>query len=662
MIKTVTLLTGTESTRLELVSQLETVLQGVVNLKSFATDSGLNKRVNADLVVLSTELIRDEAMPWIDQNCPCLTARRTLDITRIDELFAIPAGQTLLLVNDLKETTEEAIALIRNLGLDHFELIPYYPGCGIIKGPDKAITMGEQELVPDFVTKIIDLGPRIIDMTTVVEILERLDLLEEKAALVSARYMETIIRLHRELYQSLSEKARINDYLTQILDGVNDGIIGFDRHGTITMFSQRCEEIFGLGQRKCMGRRIQQLFKNDEVDFLLNSAEGADRAMIIKQREYVLNRFTVEGRGAIVCTIRDIAENNRMLLTVRRDLLRKGHVAKYRFDDIMGDSPLIKETIIKAKKLANTGLNVLIQGETGTGKELFASAIHRASPRAEGPFIAVNFGALPEELVESELFGYVEGAFTGAKKGGKTGLFEQANGGTLFLDEIGDISLRIQTKLLRVLQEKEVMRVGGTDIIPVDVRIIAATHRQLSSMCAEGKFREDLYFRLKRLFFKTPPLRERQEDILPLLRWFLTQNGRGDLAINAEVETVLSVYHWPGNVRELESVAEYLTAVCDGFSAGATNLPPDMFQPAAEIPQTQFTPAQSSLNDLELLMSWIVDMRNQNLRVGRRSLALRALRENIHLTESQIRSKLAFLAERGDITISTGRKGVEISR
>jgi len=660
MIKTVTLLTGTEATRLELASQLETVLQGVVRLNSFATDSGLCKRVNADLVVLSTGLIREEAAPWIDKKCPCLTARRTLDITRIDELFAIPAGQTLLLVNDLKETTEEAITLIRNLGLDHFELVPYYPGCGITKGPDKAITMGERELVPDFVTQVIDLGPRIIDMTTVVEILERLNLLEEKAALVSARYLETIIRLHRELYQSLAEKARINDYLTQILDGVNDGIIGFDRHGTITMFSQRCEEIFGLGQRKCMGRRIQQLFKSEDVDFLLNSAEGADRAMIIKQREYVLNRFTVEGRGAIVCTIRDIAENNRMLLTVRRDLLRKGHVAKYRFDDIMGESPLIKETIINAKKLANTGLNVLIQGETGTGKELFASAIHRASPRAEGPFIAVNFGALPEELVESELFGYVEGAFTGAKKGGRTGLFEQANGGTLFLDEIGDISIRIQTKLLRVLQEKEVMRVGGTDIIPVDVRIIAATHRQLSSMCSEGKFREDLYFRLKRLFFKTPPLRERKEDVLPLLRWFLRQNGRGDLSINPDVEAVLAVYHWPGNVRELESVAEYLTAVCEGSCAEAANLPPDMFQAVTEVsPAPQLT-ASPSMNDLELLMSWIREMRAQNLRVGRRSLALRAMREKISISESQIRSKLAFLAEQGRITISTGRKGIEL--
>lgn len=659
-MKTVTLFTGTESTRIELKAQLESVLQGVVEIDSYATDKGLSRQVSPDLAVLSTDLIRSEAMPWIDDSCPCVTARRTLDMTRLDELFAIPGGQKLLLVNDTRETAEESVALITSLGLTHFELIPYYPGCGITKGPERAITLGERDLVPGFVTQVIDIGPRVIDLTTVVEILERLDLLDEKANLVSARYFETIIRLHRELYQSIEEKGRLNAYLMQVLDGVNDGILGFDRSGRITMFNQRCEEIFGLSHRKAAGRLVQQFFKSEEVDFLLNSEEGADRAVVLNQREYILNRFTVEQRGAIVCTVRDSAEKDRMLLTLRRDLLRKGHVAKYSFEDILGDSGVLQEAISNAKKLAKTELAVLIQGETGTGKELFASAIHKASGRSEGPFLAVNFSALPEELVESELFGYVEGAFTGARKGGKQGLFEQADGGTLFLDEIGDISPRIQARLLRVLQEKEVMRVGGTDIIPINVRIIAATHRQLSELCAAGKFREDLYFRLKRLYLNTPTLRERRSDIPMLFSWFLHRNNRKDLVLSPEVQLLFQTYPWPGNVRELESVAEYLTAVCDGPEAKLENLPPDLTASTGHILKEESTESLLERNDLDLILGWIREMRGAGIRVGRRSLAQIAHKRGVPLSENQIRGRLELLSAQGKVRIYPGRRGIEL--
>jgi len=216
---------------------------------------------------------------------------------------------------------------------------------------------------------------------------------------------------------------------------------------------------------------------------------------------------------------------------------------------------LLKE---KAKKFAKTDKNILIMGESGTGKELFAHAIHRESSRAKGPFVAINFAALPDNLIESELFGYEEGAFTGARKGGKPGLFEQAHGGTIFLDEIGDAPLNVQLRLLRVLQEKEIMRVGGDRIIPVDVRIIAATNKNLAESVANKQFREDLFYRLNVLPLEIPPLRERKEDIPYLFQKYLKENYNTVKIIHPDALKALINHDFKGNIRELINIAEYV--------------------------------------------------------------------------------------------------------
>jgi transcriptional regulator with PAS, ATPase and Fis domain len=211
-------------------------------------------------------------------------------------------------------------------------------------------------------------------------------------------------------------------------------------------------------------------------------------------------------RGAVVTT-RPVNEVEELETKVRRTLRRKGHNAKHNFGEIIDQSsPLIKAVEL-AKKFAKTGLTVLLEGESGTGKELFAQAIHNHSPRKNGPFVAINFAALPENLVESDLFGYEDGAFTGAKKGGKPGLFEEAHQGTIFLDEIGDATLNVQKKLLRVLEEREVRRVGGSTVTPIDVRVIAATNQNLEEMVQKGEFRKDLFYRICTLPVFIPSLR-----------------------------------------------------------------------------------------------------------------------------------------------------------
>ncbi|MBP2016704.1 PAS domain S-box-containing protein [Symbiobacterium terraclitae] len=281
-----------------------------------------------------------------------------------------------------------------------------------------------------------------------------------------------------------------------------------------------------------------------------------------RKREVVVNVAPILVDGVLkgsVGVIRDVSEIARLSaeLEQHRKLIRR-LTSTYTFDEIIADSPVMQQAVEQARRAAETPATVLLRGESGTGKELFAHAIHNASSRRRGRFIRVNCAAIAESLLESELFGYAEGAFTGAKKGGKRGLFEEADGGTLFLDEIGELPMGLQAKLLRVLQEKEIVRVGEATPVKVDVRVIAATNAHLEEMIARGTFREDLYYRLNVVPIVIPPLRHRQEDIPRLVDHLIQklneEYGRNVREIAPDALEVLRQYHWPGNVRELENI------------------------------------------------------------------------------------------------------------
>lgn len=663
--KKITLLTGTESTKTELLTQLQDLLHGYVDIESFASDSGLHGTITSDLIVISSKLIIDEVMPYIDQKCPLVLARRALNISNIDKLFSIPEGTAAFLVNDTPETTFEVIGLLKELGIDHIDFIPYYPNCALKKKAHLAITPGEASLVPDYVEKTIDIGPRIIDLTTIVEILEKLNILDEKAHFVSAKYMETIVGLGKQLYKSINESNKINEYLVKVLNQVNDGIIAFNKDGKITVFNQKSEEIFKLSHNYTLGKNISHIIKDKALlEFLLGSAYTTDLLYKINDTEVAVSKFTVKKLNSIVCTIQTTKEIAEIENKVRRNLIKKGHIAKYSFKDLLGSSLTLRSTVNTAKKIANTDLSILIHGESGTGKELFASAIHNQSPRSMGPFLAVNFSALSEDLVESELFGYEEGAFTGAKKGGKIGLFEQAHNGTMFLDEIGDTSLKIQARLLRVLQEKEIMRVGGTEILNVNVRVIAATNKDLFKMCQEGKFREDLYYRLKRLYLKTPTLRSRPEDIEDLVKHFLNKNHRPDLIVSKEVLNILNTHSWPGNVRELESTIEYMVAVCEGNTITAEHLPHDFFNSGLTPTSDSLTEKLCSRGVLEeflFIMKKIYEFNKNGKSIGRKMISELSRDFDYFMTEEQIRKRTDILMDLELLVKTRGRTGMLLS-
>ena len=351
--------------------------------------------------------------------------------------------------------------------------------------------------------------------------------------------------------------------LKAVMDSVDEGIVAVDARGRINIFNPSAEKILNYRAEEVLGKPVSEVLA-DDIPMLnsLKTGQGYDNEEIMLKTARGVSNYITSGRpiknekDQIVGAVALIKDIKRVLelvysMTSSPDIT---------FDDILGISDGIEYAKKIARMVANSNSTVLIRGESGTGKELFARSIHRASRRKDGHFVPVNCGALPDSLLESELFGYEDGAFTGARRGGKQGLFRFADGGTLFLDEIGELSPHLQVKLLRVLQEGRIRRIGGTEEIKVDVRIIAATSRNLEEMLEKGLFRDDLYYRLNVVPLFVPPLRQRKEDIPILVESFIkkvSENmGKPVKGITRQAVEKLSSYNWPGNVRELSNVIE----------------------------------------------------------------------------------------------------------
>lgn len=369
---------------------------------------------------------------------------------------------------------------------------------------------------------------------------------------------------------SRSEKAKSHRIQT-IMDYAFEGILSADSQGTVVMANQYAANVLSGEKTEIIDQSIFKLFSGLPVDQVLKKGEHLLSCMYRLEKMTVsVNCVPLITKGEItgcVATFQDITRIQEEEEKIRKQLHRKGFVAKYQFENIIGSCRQMKDTIKTAEKFAGSDLNLYIYGETGTGKELFAQSIHNASKRKNGPFVAINCAALPENLLESELFGYVDGAFTGAAKGGKKGLFELAHNGTLFLDEIGEMSLKLQARLLRVIQEREIMRLGDSKVIPVNVRVISASNKELYQAVEEGNFRQDLLYRLNVLCLSVPPLRERGKDVLALIQYYINKAVRDHCCtiygIQKEAEHLILEYSWPGNVRELRNFCERLSVFCE---------------------------------------------------------------------------------------------------
>lgn len=428
----------------------------------------------------------------------------------------------------------------------------------------------------------------------------------------------------------------------QIINLLAERIVVVDREGIILYINDAYCDFLGTTVEDALNRPVEEVIENTRMHIVAKTGQKELASLHpINGSEMIANRYPliVDGErvGALGTVMFRTPEEWRMYKTKIQRLVEelkyyktkveKELKSKYQFTDLIGNSPAFLAAKKLAERISESHSSVLLIGESGTGKELFAHAIHNNSMRESMPFVAINCASIPEHLLESELFGYEEGAFTGAKKGGKKGQFEIANNGTLFLDEIGDMPLAMQSKLLRVLQEKEIQRVGGQKSIPVDVRIIAATHRNLEKLVEEGKFRQDLYYRLYVIKIEIPPLRKRREDIphisSNLLKKLEKKFYRKGIELSPEVKERLMQHSWPGNIRELENVLERTINVLDGKTIEVVHLP--LYLRELEPESTSKNDSQTDSNELREFHSAPIAPLKEVLAQAERKAILNAL-------------------------------------
>ncbi|WP_051348368.1 sigma-54 interaction domain-containing protein [Peribacillus kribbensis] len=395
------------------------------------------------------------------------------------------------------------------------------------------------------------------------------------------------------------------DNLDIIFNSMNYGVVIIDKRGKFVFINQAAQRKMNLTLNVWIGKHIESFVPNSVIyEALVTKSPKVNRISKIIGKDFLIDAAPIENRGKIIgaiATYRDEEDITALKICLNFPFQQNGHdlhnellldpsLPPAENDFFISQDSQLAADLKKVKKLSRSDLSILIRGESGVGKEVMAKSIHHWSNRKSKPFIAINCAAIPESLLESELFGYNEGAFTGAKRNGSKGKFELANGGTIFLDEIGDMSYHLQAKLLRVLQQKEIIRVGGSEVIPINVRVIAATNRDLEAMIISETFREDLLYRINGFTITIPPLNKRKKDIEVLIHHFLKEINwkyNKDIKLSQEAFDVLLNYSFPGNVRELRNVLEQAIFLTDTNVIEIMDLPKNLYKDIEDLPYTE---------------------------------------------------------------------------
>ena len=578
---------------------------------------------------------------YVDDFSKIIKMNRSPDRIALNKISEIPLNTNVLIVNDSYESSLDTTYSFYEAGIGHINMIPYDSALehtGIYDKIEIAITPAEAHLVPVQIKEIIDIGYRKVSFDTMFKLMKMLDL---DIGIINRnlfRHIHSVVESNTAFHANYVYGYLKSEMLSHMASSSKIGMILVDQFFQIVHANDKAIQIFQEDDKN----KIQIEKYIDPA--ILSSDDAQNMPINILNSNYYYDRFAITLMDEIAgyyITLQDEAD----VALSNNTLRQKGFFAKHQFRDIIHTSADMDKAIDIARQIALTNHTVLIRGESGTGKELMAQSIHNASYRNKFPFVAVNCAALPDNLLESELFGYEAGAFTGAHTKGKVGLFEQANHGTIFLDEIGDISPKLQSRLLRTIQEHQIMRVGSDRMIEIDVRFITATNRNLEQAVREGTFRSDLFFRLNVLPVVIPPLRKRKDDILVLLQYFLGGDFKN---ITAQDLTLLSKYDWPGNIRELENVATYYKTLL--------SLP-------EYITEQRFTDAAftTEVDIQETVLKLIYSNTALSHGIGRSNLLQQLEQKGISISDGKLRNILDQMQTAGLIEIGKGRYGTRIT-
>ncbi len=617
---------------------------------------------DGDLIVTSSNILYDHIKQLNKNQVETIVMRRTFTREGLDKLRGINNEKEILFVSNFHEIAVECVSKLYELGIKNLKLIPYNTYSRYeeeFSNIKTAVIAGKTERIPSFIQEIIDIGDRVMDLSTIADIGAMLKLPSVHLYKILEHYKRKLAYTDYGINQMLTDSGDIQQQLQTILKFTNDSIVAVDLAGYISEYNEASERSFSLKKEEVLGRNIGEVFPEIHIRDILSGKKSVTNEMVtINHVSYVINKYGIYSSEGILAGVVILGqkymemENERNKL--RSKLIPKGHITKYNMSDILGNSSAIKTAKKTAVKMARSSSTVLITGESGTGKEVFAQVIHNESDRKDAPFIAVNCSALAPSLLESELFGYEEGAFTGAKKGGKLGLFELADKGTIFLDEIGELPYVLQAKLLRVLMEREIMRIGGVEVIKIDVRVIAATNKNLLQLVEEGQFREDLYYRINVLPLMLPPLRERKEDVAILATAFLAEFGE-EKKLAPKILKYLTAYHWPGNVRELHNCIEYMYQLSDERISVL-----DIPQGIRNFKMKEVPAFHLSETERRVLVA-VEKINEKGQPAGRKNVREFLLTNGTRMAEQEVRFIIKTLAEQGLVQVHQGRLGTKIT-
>ncbi|CEN94016.1 sigma-54 interaction domain-containing protein [Paraclostridium sordellii] len=644
--------------------QLESILEKNIIIYYFSIDDKNIYLSDSDLIVFSSADVANLFFSKNNMLKKYIIVKRVIQHELLDKLFTLKKGTNVLLVNDTKHTCEIAIKQLIAHGVDHLIYHPYYPGIDSYEIQRIAITPGEEEFVPTGVSEIINIGTREIDIVSIMEIIMYLDDLEIYQDLLSSYFYRKIVTQYKKYVNISNKSIKLTRILKDIIDNSEEGIIYVNTKNEVLVYNKVSMKILGFSE-DITGKNIYDMFPNINNELTLIN----DNEIFISNKK-IYSKNELMGYTIILETssIIDKLDEER-----RRKKKQNVNSARYTFEDMIGNNQRVLKMINLSKKISKSNSTVLIQGESGTGKEILAQAIHNESTRKNNKFIAINFSALSENLLESELFGYEEGAFTGAKKGGKVGLFKKAHKGTIFLDEIGDAPYHFQTRLLRVLQEREITPVGSCDPIPIDVRVIAATNKDLLEEVKANRFREDLFYRINVMPLYTISLRDRKDDIELLIKYYLRKHKVFtpiNKFLDEKVIDYLKEYNWPGNIRELVNIVEFLVNIKeDKTKIKFEDLPLYMLKNLVHKESTTNSNMRigegNKNNKFKMTLSdneiWVLNKIYLNDGIGRRALCKISKEECLDLGEGQIRGILNKLKESEYIEVNKGIKGTKIS-